>query len=171
MGEDDIFYGVECRHHYGIVIRPCEAGIDMAAVAYNEMRETHHFLTDDNHEWSVQWGETWHSIIVRKNEKSGYFVFNPWRMPDGPGAVWFRHEFRMATRNRVNSEVTERLSWAAKWRGEALRNKDSKAGRKRFLKTMGLVEDMERQARLAMKRWPNHVGLSLTIDRMEASNG
>ncbi|WP_066770151.1 hypothetical protein [Sphingobium sp. CCH11-B1] len=167
MGEHDIFYGVECRHHYGITIKPCEAGVDIAAVAYNEMRETHHFLTDDNHEWSVEWGDCWNAIIVRKNDKSGYFAFNPWHMPDGPGAFWFRHSFRMATRNRVNAEVADHLRWAEKWRGDALRNKGSKAGVKRFLKTMSLAEDMERQARLAMKRWPHHVGFiaRLSIER------
>jgi hypothetical protein len=157
----DIFYGVECRHHYGITIRPCELGVDIAAVAYNEMRDTHHFLTDDNHEWSVEWGKCWHRIVVRKNAKSPYFAFNPWRMPDGPGAIWFSHEFRSATRDKVNAEASEALSWAAKWRDEALLNKPSKAGCKRYSDKMRLVDDMERQARLAMMRWPQHVGLLL----------
>ena len=158
LAEADVIYGVECQHHYGITIRPCEAGVDMAAVAYNEMRETHTFLTDGNHDWSVEWSHSWNRIVVRKNEQSPYFAFNPWRLPDGPGAHWFSHKFRLASRNRLNAEVEERLSWAARWRDEALRNKQSKAGIKRYQKKLSLADSAEREARLAMARWPNHVG-------------
>lgn len=73
------------EHHYGWTAHEFEAD-SPAEAAYLAVRETHRFLTDDNHGWRVEeggfeWGGKVvrrRSIVVSRNERS------PWPHPLAP---------------------------------------------------------------------------------------
>lgn len=152
--------GLEVWHHAGfktVIIGPDET---VEQTAYRYMRETHHFITDDNHTWYVDMAEKpyWTSRLrVVKNENSGYFAFNPWGVSDGPGAHWFNVEFRVATVGMIQAEIAADRRRTQKYLAEAAAQKDTIRGRKRASELRSFAHTSNWVAESAPgERWPNH---------------
>ena len=74
---------VELSHHFGWV--PYNV-----LTAYDAVRLSHPFLTDENHIWEDNGGR----VVIRKNDASPPFSFAPAWVSDGPGALWFSVAYR-----------------------------------------------------------------------------
>jgi hypothetical protein len=165
-------FGIECRHHYGITTHDLVDGEPAADTVYRLMREVWHQergggrgLRDDNHTWEAVEAEKsdWFSRIrIIKNAKSPYFLLNPYRMPDGPGAFWFDQEYRIATRGLIEREAAEALDWADKWEADAARQRDTIRGRKARAKYLSWAQSKRREAELIASRWPQFAGSDRT---------
>jgi hypothetical protein len=150
--------GLECWHHYGftpVVFLPGETAEE---AAYRHVRETHHFLTDDNHTWKIDLGEKPHwasSVDVTKNEKSGYFAMKPSWVQDGPGAHWFSQDFRVATVGMVTAEIEADRRRTKRYLDEAASQRDTIRGRKRAWQLRSFAIDSRWLAEGAPgERWP-----------------
>lgn len=152
---------IECRYHHGVTRHEPEPGETAEQAAYRLMRESHHFLTDDNHTWVVAPAERpeWFSRInVIKNERSGYFRFKPWWVDDGPGAHWFSHEWRVATLSMVRIELAALGQQAEGYRERAEDQRDTFRGRKEAKRLRSIASELERQQRVLVRRWPELLG-------------
>lgn len=89
---------------------------ELREAAYAAVRETHHFLTDDNHEWGVEevrleWGgeqvDAGSAVVVRKNERSPLWHPSAAALApsheDGHGAFWFAVPFRPPARENEHA--------------------------------------------------------------------
>lgn len=167
---DEIF-GIECRHHYGITTHPMPSHGDAGCEVYRLIREAWYApqdgrgLHDDDHSHEVVLsGEIggWSRIVIRKNERSPRFVFKPWWCEDGPGALWFSQEFRVANRASIDREIADKLEWVATWERSAERQRDSIRGRKARKKYESLARSATVEARLIRSRWPQYDGTQRT---------
>jgi len=153
--------GLEFDHHAGMRTRLIGEGETPEQVAYRYVRETHEFLTNDNHTWEfvkADGPDHWMSRIeVTKNENSGYFAFNPWGAPDGPGAHWFSNSFRVATVGMIAAEIDADFRRAQKYLDEAAEQRDSIRGRKRASQLRSFAHSALWLAEVApSRRWPEH---------------
>lgn len=150
--------GIECKHHYGITTHEFREGMSVADAVYWLIRNAWHTegLTDDNHTWVVVERDApgWSYIRIIKNDKSPRFVLCPMWCPDGPGATWFTHEFRVATITTIAWEVAGLLAQADRWDADAERQRDTIKGRKARKKYASLAASNRRNAELVRSRWP-----------------
>ena len=108
-------FRVALQHHYGWQVYEALAE-NLAQAAYLAVRESHEFLTDDNHTHtegpeSLEWGgETIHfnSVTIMKNDASPSFLLAPKWVTDGPGAYWLGVTYRAALPDEVNPAWMER---------------------------------------------------------------
>lgn len=76
---------IEVKHHYGWLDTNNKT-------PYEHVRETHHFLTDDNHTYE----DTGESIIVKRNENSpAQHPITPFWAKAGAGDYWFSCPYRI----------------------------------------------------------------------------
>lgn len=156
--------GLEIDHHGGMKAISLQPGETADQAAYRAMRDSHTFLTDDNHTWDIKPGKYPHwmsRLEVTKNEKSGYFVRIPgldWMiLNDGPGAHWFTERFRVATVGMIAAEIEADRARAQRYHAEADRQKDTIAGRKRAYQLRGFARTALWIADTAPgQRWPDH---------------
>lgn len=152
--------GLEIWHHADFKTVIFEPGETVEQAIYRYMRGHYHFITDDNHTWYVDMAEKpqWTSRLrVVKNENSGYFAFNPWRIADGPGAHWFNVEFRVATVGMIQAEIAADRRRTQKYLDEAAAQKDTIRGRKRARDLWSFAQSSRWLAEEApTRRWPNH---------------
>ena len=156
--------GLEIDHHAGMEVVRLAEGQSIEQAAYQAMRESRPFLTDDNHTWKIEPGEHpyWMSrLVVTKNEKSGYFTRIPgldWMiLNDGPGAHWFSERFRVATVGMIAAEIAADRARAQRYLDEAARQKDTIKGRKRAHQLHGFSRSALWLAETAPgRRWPEH---------------
>lgn len=161
-------FGIECEHHYGITTHPLPEDGDIGREVYRLMREAWHpprddhgGLHDDDHTWDVDLADNpdwWSRVNIIKNDNSPLFVFNPWRIADGPGAPWFDQKFRVATRGLIDREVADKLSWADRWEREAAEQRDTIRGRKARAKYTSLARMARSDANMIRSRWPEYDG-------------
>lgn len=154
----DRVLGLEAWHHYDFTpIRPLP-GETTDAAAYRHVRETHHFLTDDNHTWEIVHAEKpWWASRVRviKNKQSPLFVLKPSWVDDGPGAHWFSQEFRVATVGMIEAEIEADRLTAERYEAEAAAQRDSIRGRKRASLCRSMAHSARWRGAVApFKRWP-----------------
>ena len=154
--------GIECEHHYGITTHASPLDGDIISAVYRLLRNWHPTLADDDHTWGNESRNGWSRIVIRKNEKSPRFAFNPYGAPDGPGALWFDLRYRIATRETIQNELADKLAQAQRLRDEAMRERPTKIGTKRAHKKWGYAETSEREAELIARRWPSFCGLART---------
>lgn len=156
--------GLEIDHHAGMKTVTLQPGESVDAAAYRAMRESHTFLTDDNHTWEVVPGEQAHwmsRLRVIKNEKSGYFARIPglsWMiLEDGPGAHWFTMRFRLATVGMIAAEIEADRVSALEYDAEADACNDSVRGRKRARTARNCAHSARFRGETAPgRRWPEH---------------
>lgn len=171
MSGDEVF-GIECRHHYGVTTHKIVSGEDVAWTVYkltrgwHPLREGGYGLTDDNHTWETVVADKpgWFSrLVIRKNALSPPFLAFPglrlpWWVDDGPGAVWFSQDYRIATRTLVAAEVADKDQFAARCLAEAEQQRDTIRGRKSAQKSRSTAGHVTSQARFIEKRWPQYLG-------------
>lgn len=153
--------GLEFDHHAGMQVRKLSDGETPEQCAYRYVRETHRFLTDDNHEVEpikIE-GHDHRMALLRiiKNTKSGYFAFKPWWLDDGPGAKWFSQPFRVATVGMIEAERDADFQRTTSYLAEAAEQRDSIRGRKRAALLRGFAHSSLWMAEVTPHlRWPDH---------------
>ena len=156
--------GLEIDHHAGMKTVVLQPGETVEQAAYRAMRESHTFLTDDNHAWEVVPGQDAHwmsRLRVIKNENSGYFTRIPglsWMiLDDGPGAHWFDERFRLATVGMIAAEIEADRIKALAYDAEAAAERDTIRGRKRAQTLRNCAQAARYRGEVAPgRRWPQH---------------
>jgi hypothetical protein len=165
MTDTEIF-GLEYQNHAGIFKYDLVDGEPLEIAGHRIMRDRHRFLTDDDHMWTFKPGDqveylpAFSRIVVRKNEKSPYFLMKPWWVDDGPGALWFSSEFRIATREILDFEINVLIKNRDKWSAEAETYRDTIRGRKSRKNRKIAAADCDRQIHVIEKRWPQYLEFS-----------
>lgn len=153
--------GLEFEHHAGMRARPLQDGETPEECAYRYVRDVHTFLSDDNHGWELKKAngpDYWMSSLrVIKNEKSGYFVFKPSWVDDGPGATWFVQPFRTVTVGMIAAEIDADRRSMSEYLNEADQQRDTRRGRKRAGELRSVaVSARYRGGKAPSVRWPDH---------------
>lgn len=155
-------FGIECEHHYGITTHAFRDGQTPAETAYWLIRNAWHreALTDDNHTWEVVECEapSWSRIRIIKNEKSPLFALCPSWCEDGPGALWFSQEYRVASATTIAWEIAGKIAQAERCEGDAARQKDTVRGRKERRRYESIAAQCRREAEFIRSRWPEYQG-------------
>jgi len=157
------FFGIECRHHYGITTHPMPGpGQRPEDAVYRLIRDVWHpfnpdhetNVTDDNHTWNVSHFDTgWSCVEIIKNENSPEFALAPSWVLDGPGKTWFTQEFRIATDYTIAEEIADLEKSRDRWRKVAADQKDNVSGKRRRREHLMWADAADRRIDLVVRRW------------------